>query len=301
MNSILAFIIFSAILIIECKSKRIVNVNTISTMQLSFSSAQSGDIINVADGEYADDFSLTLKASDVIVQAKTPGGVKFRGGASFTVKGSNNTFSGFQFIGGSVANPVQYAWGSYGNFNSITQCNFFNLMAQMYTYVSADRYYNTISYCNFEGKPANAPSGPTIKLATSLGGSFHRISYCTFQNFQGNGGDFGNEPIRLGGGEFFTTKFQPVLRAIVEYSYWKNTSLGDSESISIKSNENIIRYNVFEKNPGGVVKFRMGDSNIVHSNFFIRGAGGVTIKEASTALIFNNYFDGTNGFTKRYK
>ena len=301
MNSILKIAICLTVMINKCMSDQILNVNNIPELQLAISSAKTGDTIILKDGIYSDDFSLTLKASGVKVQAQTLGGVKLTGGASFTIKSNGNTFSGFQFIGGSNVNPVEYAWGSFGNNNTITQCNFFNLMAKFYVYVAADRYYNMISYCNFENKPANAPGGPTLKLATSIGGSHHRVSYCTFQNFPGGGGDFGNEPIRLGGGEFFTTSFQPVMRAIVEYSYWKNTSLGDDESISIKSNENIIRYNVFENNPGGMVKFRMGDANIVHSNFFIKGSGGISIKEASNALIFNNYFDGTNGYTKRYK
>ena len=58
--------------------------------------------------------------------------------------------------------------------------------------------------------------------------------------------------------------------------------------------ENILRYNVFDRNVGGMIVFRNGDRNIAYSNIFIRGSGGIRVKEANEILAFNNYFDGAN-------
>ena len=104
------------------------------------------------------------------------------------------------------------------------------------------------------------------------------------------GGDNGNEPIRIGLGEVSNQ----TARCIVEYCYWENTGKADSESISIKSMENIIRYNVFNKNLDAMLVFRNGDRNVAYGNMFIGGSGGMRIKEANDILIFNNYFDSAN-------
>ena len=146
-----------------------------------------------------------------------------------------------------------------------------------------------------ENKPANAESGCLIQILPMDGvPNYHTISHCTFKNFPGAGGDYGNEPIRIGLGVL--SNFPS--RSIVEYCYFYNTGLADSESISIKSEENVIRHNVFDNNVGAMLVFRNGDRNIAYSNMFIRGSGGVRVKEANNILIFNNYFDGSESSIK---
>jgi len=53
----------------------------------------------------------------------------------------------------------------------------------------------------------------------------------------GKGNDLGNEPIRIGNGD--NSMFDG--NTVVEYCVFYNTDGGDSESISIKSQKNIIR------------------------------------------------------------
>jgi hypothetical protein len=136
-----------------------------------------------------------------------------------------------------------------------------------------------------------APIGSQIQILPKEGvPNYHKISYCTFKNNPGEGGDYGNEPIRIGLGA--VSNFPS--RTVVEYCYWYNTGLADSESISIKSMENVIRYNVFDNNNGGALVFRNGDRNIAYGNIFLRGSGGIRVKEANDILCFNNYFDSIN-------
>jgi hypothetical protein len=78
---------------------------------------------------------------------------------------------------------------------------------------------------------------------------------------------------------------------VVEYSYWRETGGADSESISVKSRYNILRYNVFDRNHGGMLVFRNGDRNVAYGNFFVHGSSGIRVKEANDIFCYNNYFD----------
>ena len=81
-----------------------------------------------------------------------------------------------------------------------------------------------------------------------------------------------------------------ISRTIVEYCYFSNVGFGDSESISVKSTENLCRYNTFSNNPKGMLVFRHGYRNVAYGNFFMNGSGGIRIKEGSNHYIYNNYF-----------
>jgi len=59
--------------------------------------------------------------------------------------------------------------------------------------------------------------------------------------------------------------------------------------ISIKSRENVIRYNTFGSNQAAMLSFRSGDYNVAYGNWFI-GSGGIRIKEVNHIYIYNNYF-----------
>ena len=229
------------------------------------------------------DAYLTINSNGITVRAETSGGVYLNGLQYIRINGDNNTFSGFQFTNGE--NGSGTAIEVYGSYNLLTQLNFNGYSSKKYITIKGGSQYNEISYCNIENKPTTAVSGCTIQISTSeTVPGFHRISHCSFRNFPGPGGDFGNEPIRIGLG----AERDNNSRTIVEYCYFENVGLGDSESISIKSRENICRYNTFTNNPEGMLVFRNGDRNIAYSNFFINGSGGIRIKEARDIYCYNN-------------
>jgi hypothetical protein len=139
-----------------------------------------------------------------------------------------------------------------------------------------------------EKKPATAEIGCTIQISTSSVIGYHKIKYCSFQNYDGVGGDNGNEPIRIGLGAEYLNKS----RTIVEYCYFNNTGLGDSESVSVKCQENVIRFCTFTNQQDAMLVFRNGDNNVAYSNFFIN-AGGIRVKEANNIYCYNNYFENS--------
>jgi hypothetical protein len=150
-----------------------------------------------------------------------------------------------------------------------------------------------VSYCNFKNKPIASEIGNLIHTALSPGvPGYSRIRYNSFQDMPGAGGDNGNECIRLENGAQSTY----VGRTVVEFNYFNNTGPGDSEVISVKCRENVLRYNTFTNNQDGMMCFRNGDSNIAYGNFFIN-AGGIRVKEANDTYCYNNYFEksGSSG------
>lgn len=264
---------------------------SIPELQSLINSAQAGDTVLLANGTYLNN-TLTIGTSDITVAAATPGGVFLNGTNAITISGSRVTFSGFQFTAGSIPGFVITVTGSQ---NLLTQLNFKGYSAQKYIVIKAPSQYNQITYSNFENKPSSAPIGNLIHLEAhpSIPG-YHKIRYSSFQNMPGSGGDNGNENIRLSNGAESTY----IARFIVEFNYFSNTGMGDSEAISVKCRENVLRYNTFNRNPNAMMVFRNGNDNIAYGNFFI-DSGGIRVKEANNIYIYNNYFEraGVGGTT----
>lgn len=263
-----------------------INVSTIAALQTACNNSNSGDIIILANGTYQNVF-LDIDNNNIIVKAQTPGGVYFSGYDDININGNYITFSGFQFTSGDIGS--NYLIEVYGNHNLLTQLNISGYYAKKYIEIKAGTQYNEITYCNIEKKPADAIIGCTIQISTSatvIG--YHKIKYCSFQNYYGIGGDNGNEPVRIGLGAEYLNKS----RTIVEYCYFNNTGLGDSESVSVKCQQNVIRFCTFTNQQNAMLCFRNGDNNVAYSNFFIN-AGGIRVKEANNIYCYNNYFENS--------
>lgn len=272
-----------------------INVSNAVALQTAINNANAGDVIILANGIYLNN-TLSISKSNITVKAATPGGVYWNSdvntsslltnaaGNRITISGNHVTFSGFQFTSGDIG--LSFILEITGDYNVVTQMNFSGYYAQKYIHINDGSQYNEITFCNLEKKPAAAASGCTIQISTSpTVPGYHKIRYCSFQNYEGIGGDFGNEPIRIG----LSTENNNASRSIVEYCYFNNTGLGDSESVSIKSMENTIRFCTFTNQQNAMLVFRNGDNNIAYSNFFIN-AGGIRVKEANNIYCYNNYF-----------
>jgi len=263
-----------------------IKVNTVAALQASINSAQAGDSIVLANGTYLNNV-LNISKNNISVLAETPGGVYLNGTNDINISGSYILFRGFQFTQGDIG--AAYLIEVYGSNNVLTQLNFSGYSAKKYIEIKAGTQYNEISYCNIEKKPAAAEIGCTIQISTSATvPGYHIIRYCSFQNYYGLGSDYGNEPIRIGlGAEALNAS-----RTIVEHCYFNNTGLGDSETVSVKSKENVIRFCTFTNQQNAMLCFRNGDDNAAYSNFFIN-AGGIRVKEANNIYCYNNYFENS--------
>jgi len=271
-----------------------INVTSVSALQTSINNSVSGDIINLANGHYTNN-TLSISKSGITVQAASPGGVFLDGNNNIVISGNSNTFSGFQFTTNNISGglPVESPTNAVtvtGNSNTITQLNFNGYYASKMVQLEGSN--NTVSYCNFQNKPTDTTAskggdGDMLQIipnASKPGNNL--IRYCSFQHMPGGGGDWGNECIRIGDGVYSLM----ISRTIVEYCYFEDTGFGDSEAISVKSRENILRYNTMNNNPEAMFCFRRGDNNVAYGNFFIN-SGGLRAKEANNIFCYNNYFE----------
>jgi hypothetical protein len=274
----------------------IINVSSISALQSAINSASAGDVIVLADGTYTN-ANITVGTDGITVKAATPGGVIFNGSSTCSITGNNNVFSGFQYKDGNCVNGTGNVFELTGNYNTLTQCNFYNIGGLDLKYINFmdGSHHNVMSYCNIEAKPYNGTPADSklnnncaVQISVSPTIGYNTIRYCTFMNFQGTmDGDVGNEPIRIGLGA--DQDYNSV--TVVEYCYFEDLGHGDSETISMKSQGNVIRYNTFNNNPIAQVVCRTGDKNRIYGNFFI-DSGGIRVKEGKNYMIYNNYFEG---------
>ena len=268
---------------IEVKAATI-NVSSIAELKSAIKNSVSDDIIILKDGTYLNT-TLTIAKSGITIKSATPGGVFLNGTDVIIISGSNITFSGFQFTANTTmtGSPITVS----GNSNTLTQLNFNGYSADHMIYITGPN--NTISYSNFQNKPAimtlKAGTGDLIQIIPNGIGN-NKIQYCSFQHLPGMGGDYGNECIRIGNSSYATI----ISRTIVEYCYFEDTGLGDSETISVKSMENVLRFNTMRNNQQTNFCFRNGNNNVAYGNFFIN-AGGIRVKEANNIYCYNNYFE----------
>ena len=285
---LVTFLLLLNLMLMQTLKATIINVSSVTMLQTKINAASTvaGDIIVLANGTYLNS-TLNVSKSNITVMAATPGGVFLNGTNDITISGNYITFTGFQFTSGDIG--TNYILKVGGSHNKITHLNFSNYYAKKYIEIQEGSQYNEISYCNLEKKPAAAEIGCTIQISTSpTVPGYHKIRYCSFQNYYGVGGDNGNEPIRIGLGAEYLNKS----RTTVEHCYFNNTGLGDSESISIKCQENVVRYCTFTNQQNAMLVFRNGDNNVAYSNFFIN-AGGIRVKEANNIYCYNNYFENS--------
>lgn len=260
-------------------------VTSVANLQTAINNSHNGDILILANGTYLNN-TLTVDKSNITIKAETLGGVFLNGTNAITLNGDYITFTGFQITSGDIGGSNIISVN--GDHNVISHMNIKNYYAKKYIDINAGSQYNEVSYCNLENKPSDAVIGCTIQINTSATvPGYHKIRYCSFQHYPGLGGDYGNEPIRLGLGAEATNNS----RTTVEYCYFNDVGMGDSESISVKCCENVIRYCTFTNNPAAMLVFRNGNRNIAYGNFFINGSGGIRAKEANDIYCYNNYFE----------
>ena len=122
-----------------------------------------------------------------------------------------------------------------------------------------------------------------------------RIDHNYFRDVVYGGGPKGHEAIRTGGNDLGASGQSSF--ATIEYNLLEQCR-GEEEVISLKSSDNIVRYNTL-LNCRGAICLRLGSRDVVCGNFVLAtdgapGSGGVKLY-GFDHRIFNNYFLGLTG------
>lgn len=261
-------------------------VSSVTEFNTAQSNAQVNDSIIWNSGTYTN-VSMNITQDSLYVGANVWGETIFNGSSKVDISSDYVTLEGFQYVGGNVSrSDIINISGSYAH---IHQINIRAFTSYKYLVIRESSQYVVVSYCNFENRLNLADQNILSILVDANNPGYHKIQHCSFKNFDGTGNDMGIEPIRIG----LSSQANRISRSLVEYCYFTQCD-GDGELISSKATQNVYRFNTFEDNTKAELVLRHGSEAIVYGNFFLRGKGGVRIREGQNHYIYNNYFAELN-------
>ncbi len=267
--------------------------------------AVPGSVIVWADGEYSD---IALKVSaegteeaPIVVKARTPGGVVFKGVSSIQLQGSWLVAEGFSFKGLDTSVKGSVLTCAKGS----SHCRFSNCLidggnskvSDVDTkWVSLYGHHNEVSHCTFLEKK-NMGCLLVVWMEDGIVPE-HVIAdnyfYRPYTHYDDNGKALnGQESIRIGTSDFSMND----ARCTVTGNWFYRCNGERAEIISNKSCRNLYEGNLFEQGEG-TLTLRHGNDCTVRGNWFLSGGktevGGVRII-GERHLVEGNWFMNLTG------
>ncbi len=285
-------------------------VSSVAEFKNALAVMNPGDTVEVNDGSY-NLSSLTVTRSGcssrpIVIMAKNQGQVVLNGATALVLRNMNYvTIKGFVFQSANIGTGIKMEnctrmriTQNIFNYTENASCTWVYIGD---TYASTDPLrsgYNRIDHNIFDGK---TQAGNFIRLDGNIDTQTQHdtIDHNLFRN---NGPRATNEKesIRIG----VSTLARSSGFTIVEYNLFQDCD-GDPEVVSVKSNDNIIRYNTFQRSLGTLC-IRQSFRTTVEGNYFFGegktavfnggtiGCGGIRVYGKDHKII-NNYFHGLTG------
>jgi hypothetical protein len=268
---------------------RTVNVGDSGTLSSALGAAKPGDCIVLADGDYTFP-TISAKGTE-----KAPIVVKAANILKATVSSGRLDYDGAEWV---VVQGLTYKSTGTIKMNNCQYCRLSRSRLQLAeTLGGGDNDWITVSgtsnHCRIDHNDAGpkiqigntimlAGAGPQIVQNTRIDHNyFHDIKHTT-----GNGW----ETIRAG----LSSWWLSVAHSVIERNLFERAD-GDPETISIKSSQNVIRWNTLRGTNGQFV-LRHGNGSEMYGNFIfgdgLPGAGGIRV-HGGNHKIYNNYVEGT--------
>ncbi|GJM29386.1 MAG: lyase [Cyclobacteriaceae bacterium] len=273
---------------------QIVQVKSISGLQDALQKATPGTIISLRNGNYVGENLIVsnsgTREKPIIIQAKNPGKAVIH--SPLEINSDHILIIGLRFR---ENGNLQIE----GSGNRISRCVMDNVKTGKWIRVLPGSTEIEIDYNTFENKQSNLEFERGCQLMQIIvrnENERHHIHHNLFRNIpQGSGNGF--ETLQL---ITENNPFDPPAgncNSLIEDNLFVRCN-GESEIISVKSNGNMLRGNVFQACKGSLV-LRHGDDNTVFGNFFFgageEGSGGVRI-QGTGQIVAGNYFQGLQRF-----
>lgn len=269
---------------------RTVEVGNSDELASAFADALPGDRIVLADGEYEiSDISgkQGTEAEPITVVAANRGAAVINEGQLEVEASSYVIFEGLTWTNSDSLKVTS------SNNVRLTRNHFKLTEQESLKWViiqGADSHHNRIDHNLFEEKH-QLGNFITIDGSETQQSQHDLIDHNYFRNI-GPRAENEMEAIRVGQSEISESNGS----TIIESNLFENCD-GDPEIVSVKSNDNIVRYNTFLTSQG-VLSQRHGNRGQFYGNFFLgggkEGTGGIRIY-GQDHKIFNNYFEGLTG------
>lgn len=259
-----------------------IRVTSLTALQSALDKANPGDTIVLADGSYPAGSTLSIKrsgtgAAPVTVAAEHTGKATITGSKTFAFAGgvSNVVLRGFKFRGGaSLSIPAG------ASHNRLTRNDFQLTGDGNWVTVSGD---DTVVDRNvFQNRTSQ---GVFLQILGPSGAMAKRVHvhHNYFFNHQFAGSN-GGESIRLG----LSDRQSYTANALIENNLFEKAD-GDSEAISVKSSDNVVRYNTIRDSKGYIV-LRHGNRSVVEGNLLF--GSGIRF-HGNDHKIVNNYVENS--------
>jgi Chondroitinase B len=271
----------------DISAARLVRVTSIAALQSAAAQAQPGDRIELAAGTYSTSGSIRLTrsgtaAAPITVAAERVGGVEIKGKAGFAFGAiAHVAVEGFRFThAGGVSVPPS------AHHVRLTR-NLFQISSGSTTnWVTVSANDSEIDHNTFQQKKT---VGVFLQIAGVDGDVADRVrihhNYFFSHTF---GGANGGESIRLG----HSHRQHASARAVIEENLFERAD-GDAEAISVKSSDNVVRFNTLRNSRGGIV-LRHGHRTVVDGNLLLGGRSGIRFY-GNDHVIVNNLVQGSSG------
>jgi poly(beta-D-mannuronate) lyase len=316
----MGFLLASAVLPLAMSAATI-NVSTSSQLSSAVASANPGDLIVMANGNYSG-FTMTRSGDSsaaITIQAANVGGavinsgtVQLNGvsyvnldGIKFTTSGGSATVDGTSRIFAVLLDNATHCRITRGTFALSGPAS-----GTGWITLGGNSQNNEIDHCEFGPNSAGGhshyifPTGsatisgvtpPSDRTSWAHGNGPYNPNIARFteidHNYFHDMGSGDGETIVLGGvgvcGDYQGTM------STVEYNLFVNCD-GDAEIVSTKSSTNTIRFNTVQSS-AGVFSLRSGNASSIYGNFFLcaGSGGGVKINEMHHK-VYNNYIENSD-------
>jgi hypothetical protein len=269
--------------------------------------AEPGTKIVLASGVYSRPGGFVIsdkrgtRDGGLTIEAAEQGGPVFRESASFLIRDCSHVVIRGIRHEGSVADGDQYLRHAFTMADSdhvrITRTHVVmddasgdSIADNDYVYIEGTSERNRIDHCYFGPKTTigtfiyirmNDQGTQVCQLTTIDHNHFDRLSGLASSQY---------EPVRLGHSDAQDSS----ALTLFEYNLLTDC-VADNEFISVKSSDNVIRYNTFRGMFGALV-LRNGDRNDVYGNFWFgqrrEESGGITVNDGTGHRLWNNYLFG---------
>lgn len=279
-----------------------VRVTSLAALQSALDTAKPGDTIALADGSYSASATLSIKRSGttsapVTVTAEHVGKATITGSKTFSFASGVHdvVLRGFKFRGSaSLTVPA-------GASNNRLTRNDFQLTGDgNWVTVSGDD--TEVDRNVFQNRTSQGVFlqilGPDKAMAQNV-----HVHHNYFYNHQFAGAN-GGESIRLG----LSNHQSYAAHAVIENNLFEKAD-GDSEAISVKSSDNVVRYNTIRDSKGYIV-LRHGNRSVVEGNLLFgsgirfhgndhRIVGNYVANPGDRAIVFGSGDEADSGPTSK--
>ena len=282
---------------------KIYPVSNIKDFNQTVPKLQAGDEIVLTNGTWKNAELIFsgkgLLESPIKLRAETPGKVILEGQSCLKLSGEFLHISGLVFTNGYTPSgsviEFKQSKTEIANNSVVSNCvikDYSNPDKRKNDFwIQLNGKNNTVEYCYIAGK-TNRGMTLTVRLDSLTSIETNHHIYRNYFGYRPPLGENGGETIQIGLAE--TSHLNAWVK--VEENYFEQCD-GEIEIISVKSSENQVFNNVFDK-CRGMLTLRHGHRNMVYGNIFLGNklpsTGGVRIINEDQK-VFNNFFSGLRG------